>query len=363
MNKLFISQNRGGGVDPIITFTFGGNSYYSEGESKLVYYDYNNNEHVLKTWNKAYIIDFTVNIPKNIITSTWGLQLQLNNANYWEDYKKFVQKTTLDGMDISEYSYMQQGNVHDEPNIIAFTTLCDVAPIKKSLVINVSELPINVFYLSYNTYNKNTSGINFNINSRYTVETDTTCAVHYNPGGSNLTTKTMTSRTQVVSNITTALFGSFPLYVTLNPKETSSRLNRHNIYSGYITMNFSDCHLYNATSDEFVDWSEVKSNLWGRDIKNAPYLTLSTPDRDINTAFTMITADNQSLMFFIDPAVYTQINSTTAVTFVDKTQGYRLQCNLDGSYWIPELKTNGVFLGFNSGNSLVEMPFRGLYKI
>ncbi len=173
----------------------------------------------------------------------------------------------------------------------------------------------------------------------------------------------MTSRTQVVSNITTALFGSFPLYVTLNPKETSSRLNRHNIYSGYITMNFSDCHLYNATSDEFVDWSEVKSNLWGGDIKNAPYLTLSTPDRDINTAFTMITADNQSLMFFIDPAVYTQINSTTAVTFVDKTQGYRLQCNLDGSYWIPELKTNGVFLGFNSGNSLVEMPFRGLYKI
>lgn len=150
MNKLFISQNRGG-VDPIITFTFGGNSYYSEGESKLVYYDYNINEHVLKTWNKAYIIDFTVNIPKNIITSTWGLQLQLNNANYWEDYKKFVQKTTLDGMDISEYSYMQQGNVQDEPNIIVFTTLCDVAPIKKSLVINVSELPINVFYLSYNT--------------------------------------------------------------------------------------------------------------------------------------------------------------------------------------------------------------------
>ena len=79
------------------------------------------------------------------------------------------------------------------------------------------------FYLSYNTYNKNTSGINFNINSRYTVETDTTCAVHYNPGGSNLTTKTMTSRTQVVSNITTALFGGFPLYVTLYPKETSSK--------------------------------------------------------------------------------------------------------------------------------------------
>ena len=80
MNKLFISQNRGGGVDPIITFTFGGNSYYSEGESKLVYYDYNNNEHVLKTWNKASIIDFTVNIPKNIITSIWCLQWQLNNA-------------------------------------------------------------------------------------------------------------------------------------------------------------------------------------------------------------------------------------------------------------------------------------------
>ena len=84
-------------------------------------------------------------------------------------------------MDISEYSYMQQGNVQDEPNIIAFTTLYDVAPIKKSLVINVSELPINVFYLSYNRYNKNTSGINFNINSRYTVETDTTCTVYYNP--------------------------------------------------------------------------------------------------------------------------------------------------------------------------------------
>ena len=104
MNKLFISQNknRGGGVDPAITFTFGVNSYYSEGESKLVYYDCNNNEHVLKTWNKAYITDFIVIIPKNIITSTWCLQLQLNNANYWEDYKKFVQKTTLDGMDISE---------------------------------------------------------------------------------------------------------------------------------------------------------------------------------------------------------------------------------------------------------------------
>ena len=70
MNKLFISQNRGGGVDPTVTFTFGGNSYYSEGESKLVYYDYNMNEYVLKTWYKAYITDFTVNIPKNIITST-----------------------------------------------------------------------------------------------------------------------------------------------------------------------------------------------------------------------------------------------------------------------------------------------------
>lgn len=156
-------------------------------------------------------------------------------------------------MDISEYSYMQQGNVHEDPNTAIFTTLCNVAPIKKSLVINVSELPINVFYLSYNTYKKNTSGINFNINSRYTVETDTICTIHYNPGGSNLTTKTMTSRTQVVSNITTALFGSAPLYVSLSPKETSSIVNRHNIYSGYITMNFSDSHLYNATSDEFVD--------------------------------------------------------------------------------------------------------------
>lgn len=69
MIKQFISQNIGGGV-PTITFTFGGNSYYSEGESKLVYYDYYNNEYVLKTWNKAYITDFTVNVPKNIITST-----------------------------------------------------------------------------------------------------------------------------------------------------------------------------------------------------------------------------------------------------------------------------------------------------
>lgn len=70
LGTLVISQNGGGGLDPTIMFTFGGNSYYSEGESKLVYYDYNNNEHVLKTWNKADIIDFTVNIPKNIITST-----------------------------------------------------------------------------------------------------------------------------------------------------------------------------------------------------------------------------------------------------------------------------------------------------
>ena len=85
-------------------------------------------------------------------------------------------------MDISEYSYMQQGNPQDEPNTIVFTTVYDVAPIKKSLVINVSELSINVFYLSYNRYAKYNSIIDFNINSRYTVETNTTCAVSYGPG-------------------------------------------------------------------------------------------------------------------------------------------------------------------------------------
>ena len=63
----------------------------------------------------------------------------------------------------------------------------------------------------------------------------------------------MTSGKQVISNIVTSLFGRHPLCVTLNPKKTSSRLNRYNIYSGYITMNFSDCHLYNATSNKFVD--------------------------------------------------------------------------------------------------------------
>ena len=40
------------------------------------------------------------------------------------------------------------------------------------------------------------------------------------------------------------------MYIT--PKESSNILNRQNLYSGFVCMNFDDAYLYNSTPDELL---------------------------------------------------------------------------------------------------------------
>lgn len=136
-------------------------------------------------------MNFTIEVPKNILTSTWGLQLKWINPDYNDDYKSFVQSSVyMDGTDITNYAYIESG-VASDPQI-NFNVLTDVGVIRKNLTITINQLPINVFYLTYNSINKPADTfVNFNLNSSLGVTESTTCKLTY--GTENATTiKTVT---------------------------------------------------------------------------------------------------------------------------------------------------------------------------
>ena len=136
-------------------------------------------------------MNFTIEVPKNILTSTWGLQLKWMNPDYNDDYKSFVQSSVyMDGTDITNYAYIESGDASD-PHI-NFNVLTDVGVIRKNLTITINQLPINVFYLTYNSINKPTStSVNFNLNSSLGVTESTTCKLTYG-AESAITIKTVT---------------------------------------------------------------------------------------------------------------------------------------------------------------------------
>ena len=78
MIKQFISQNITGGTT--ISYVIGA-TLFSKGVSELVYVDETNAHHLLKRWNNELITNFTIEVPKNILTSGWGLQLKLINPD------------------------------------------------------------------------------------------------------------------------------------------------------------------------------------------------------------------------------------------------------------------------------------------
>lgn len=182
MIKQFISQNITGGRGTTISYVIGA-TLFSKGVSELVYVDETNAHHLLKRWNNELITNFTIEVPKNILTSIWGLQLKWMNPDYNDDYKSFIQSSVyMDGTDITNYAYIESGTA-SSPHI-NFNVLTDVGVIRKNLTITINQLPINVFYLTYNSINKPTSSfVNFNLNSSLGVTESTTCKLTYGTEG------------------------------------------------------------------------------------------------------------------------------------------------------------------------------------
>jgi hypothetical protein len=101
------------------------------------------------------------------------------NPDYNDDYKSFVQSSVyMDGTDITNYAYIEPGTASDR--YINFNVLTDVGVIRKNLTITINQLPINVFYLTYNSINTPIdSYVNFNLNSSLGVTESTTCKLTY----------------------------------------------------------------------------------------------------------------------------------------------------------------------------------------
>ena len=137
------------------------------------------------------------------------------------------------------------------------------------------------------------------------------------------------------------------MYIT--PKESSNILNRQNLYSGFVCMNFDDAYLYNSTPDKLLSWNEVKTNFWNNFIsKTKVTLTLTTTDGDIVSALTMLSTDGKTLMFFFDP----RSNIYNQYEFPSST-----------SAWTAQIQLNGQFIGLANIGTLEPVPFRGKYKI
>lgn len=370
MIKQFISQNITGGGGTTISYVIGA-TLFSKGVSELVYVDETNANHLLKRWNNELIMNFTIEVPKNILTSTWGLQLKWRNPDYNEDYnddyKSFVQSSVyMDGTDITNYAYIESIGAPD-PHI-NFNVLTDVGVIRKNLTITINQLPINVFYLTYNSINKPSSTfVNFNLNSSLGVTESTTCKLTY--GTENATTiKTVTlpAGENIVREQTGTFFYTVPLSMYITPKESSNILNRQNLYSGFVCMNFDDAYLYNSTPDELLSWKEVQTNFWNNNIsKTKVTLTLTTTDGDIVSALTMLSIDGKTLMFFFDPRSNIYNQAVESMTFKDEYLGYNLRYEFPSSTsaWTTQIQLNGQFIGLTNIGTLEPVPFRGKYKI
>lgn len=368
MIKQFISQNITGGGVTTISYVIGA-TLFSKGVSELVYVDETYTHHLLKRWNNELITNFTIEVPKNILTSGWGLQLKLINPDYDDDYKSFIQSSVyMDGTDITNYAYIEATTAPDSH--INFNVLTDVGVIRKNLTITINQLPINVFYLTYNSINEPTSTfVNFNLNSSLGVTESTTCKLAYGTEGEDaLTIKTVTlpAGENIVREQTGTFFYTIPLNMYITPKESSNILNRQNLYSGFVCMNFDDAYLYNSTPDELLSWKEVKTNFWNDNIsKTKVTLTLTTTDGDIVSALTMLSIDNKTLMFFFDPRSNIYNQAVESMTFKDEYLGYNLRYEFPSSTsaWTTQIQLNGQFIGLTNIGTLEPVPFRGKYKI
>lgn len=364
MIKQFISQNiTGGGIT--ISYVIG-TTLFSKGVSELVYVDETYTHHLLKRWNNELITSFTIEVPKNILTSNWGLQLKWVNPDYDDDHKSFIQSSVyMDGTDITNYAYIEACTAPDSH--VKFNVLMDVGVIK-NLTITINQLPINVFYLTYNSIDKPTSSfVNFNLNSSLGVTESTTCKLTYGTeGGFTIKTVTLPAGENIVREQTGTLFTTIPLNMYITPKESSNILNRQNLYSGFVCMNFDDAYLYNSTPDELLSWNEVKTNFWNNYIsKTKVTLTLTTTDGDIVSALTMLSIDNKTLMFFFDPRSNIYNQAVESMTFKDEYLGYNLRYEFPSSTsaWTTQIQLNGQFIGLTNIGTLEPVPFRGKYKI
>lgn len=111
-----------------------------------------------------------------------------------------------------------------------------------------------MFYLTYNSIDTPVvTYVNFNLNSSLGVTESTTCKLTY--GAENTTTiKTVTlpAGENIVREQICIYFTIAPLNMNITPKESSNILNRQNLYSGFVCMNFDDAYLYNSTPDELL---------------------------------------------------------------------------------------------------------------
>lgn len=272
----------------------------------------------------------------------------------------------MDGTDITNYAYIESGPASD-PHI-NFNVLTDVGVIRKNLTITINQLPINVFYLTYNSINKPTSSfVNFNLNSSLGVTESTTCKLTYGIEGANtIKTVTLPAGENIVREQTGTFFATIPLSMYITPKESSNILNRQNLYSGFVCMNFDDAYLYNSTPDELLSWKEVRTNFWNNTIsKTKVTLTLTTTDGDIVSALTMLSIDNKTLMFFFDPRSNIYNQAVESMTFKDEYLGYNLRYEFPSSTsaWTTQIQLNGQFIGLTNIGTLEPVPFRGKYKI
>lgn len=367
MIKQFIFQNIAGGGVPTISYVIGA-TLFSKGVSELVYVDETNAHHLLKRWNNELITNFTIEVPKNILTSSWGLQLNLINPDYDDDdCKSFIQSSVyMDGTDITNYAYIESSTASNP--YINFNVLTDVGVIRKNLTITINQLPINVFYLTYNSINKPTSSyVNFNLNSSLGVTESTTCKLTYGAEGAiTIKTVTLPAGENIVREQTGVFFDTMPLNMYITPKESSNILNRQNLYSGFVCMNFDDAYLYNSTPDELLSWKEVQTNFWNNTIsKTKVTLTLTTTDGDIVSALTMLSMDGKTLMFFFDPRSNIYNQAVESMTFKDQYLGYNLRYEFPSSTsaWTTQIQLNGQFIGLTNIGTLEPVPFRGKYKI
>lgn len=365
MIKQFIFQNIAGG-GTTISYVIG-TTLFSKGVSELVYFDKTNAQHLLKRWNNELITSFTIEVPKNILTYGWGLQLKLVNPDYDDDYKSFIQSSVyMDGTDMTHYAYIEATPAPDSH--INFNVLTDVGIIRKNLTITINQLPINVFYLTYNSINKPTDTyVNFNLNSSLGVTESTTCKLTYGTeDATTIKTVTLPAGENIVREQTWIFFYTSPLNMYITPKESSNILNRQNLYSGFVCMNFDDAYLYNSTPDELLSWNEVKTNFWNNNIsKTKVTLTLTTTDGDIVSALTMLSIDNKTLMFFFDPSSNIYNQAVESMTFKDEYLGYNLRYEFPSSTsaWTTQIQLNGQFIGLTNIGTLEPVPFRGKYKI
>lgn len=365
MIKQFISQNITGG-STTISYVIG-TTLFSKGVSELVYVDETSAHHLLKRWNNELITSFTIEVPKNILTSDWGIQLKWINPDYDDDHKSFIQSSVyMDGTDITNYAYIESSTAPD--SYVNFNVLTDVGVIRKNLTITINQLPINVFYLTYNSIDKPTSSfVNFNLNSSLGVTESTTCKLTYGTEGAiTIKTVTLSAGENIVREQTGILFSTLPLNIYITPKESSNILNRQNLYSGFVCMNFDDAYLYNSISDELLSWKEVRTNFWDNNIsKTKVTLTLTTTDGDIVSALTMLSIDNKTLMFFFDPRSNIYNQAVESMTFKDEYLGYNLRYEFPSSTsaWTTQIQLNGQFIGLTNIGTLEPVPFRGKYKI